>query len=312
MKGGPMTLCGTGHQDPIFNHPALSEEAIDVMRGRIYVPNSFGPFKDGMRVNRARSHYYCALSVGNVMRARRSLFVRTERADKAFLAIEKVYEEHHELVENLQVRTPVDTSGWEHPPMGHQLDAIQRLMGSKYAALIMDCGLGKTYTMIKFLQECISRGKKMKTLVVCPLSIIKHAWMADVIKFSDMVPVNLRSLRGRFGADTYGDIFIINIDIVDKYKDRLVAMGFDCLIVDESSKCKSPTANRTNAVVALSHAIEHKYILTGTPSPNGILDLWSQYYIVDHGMSLGTDFPEYRQSVCHNVTLPSGSRRELA
>ena len=89
------------------------------------------------------------------------------------------------------------------------------------------------------------------------------------------------------------DIFLINHDGVRIYEDILKAHQFEWIIVDESTKIKSPKSKVFHAHTAISWNAKRRNILSGTPNPNGFTDLWSQFYFVDRGMTLEPSIKDF-------------------
>jgi SNF2 family DNA or RNA helicase len=111
------------------------------------------------------------------------------------------------------------------------------------------------------------------------------------------------------------DVFLINHDGVRIYEDILTQHGFEWVIVDESTKIKSHEAKVTQAHLAISENAKRRNILSGTPNPNGFQDLWSQFYFLDRGLTLGTSMKDYLAEyfvpkVSGYYKLPNGVRKE--
>ena len=89
------------------------------------------------------------------------------------------------------------------------------------------------------------------------------------------------------------DIYLINHDGVRIYEELLKAHNFDWVIVDESTKIKSPTSKVFRSHVNISWNSKRRNILSGTPNPNGFIDLWAQFYFLDRGMTLEPSLKDY-------------------
>lgn len=90
------------------------------------------------------------------------------------------------------------------------------------------------------------------------------------------------------------DVFIINHDGVRIYEDILKKHEFEWVIVDESTKIKSIQSQVTQSHIDISWNAKRRTVLSGTPNPNGFMDLWSQFYFLDRGLTLGTRIADYR------------------
>lgn len=94
-------------------------------------------------------------------------------------------------------------------------------------------------------------------------------------------------------ADPTADVFLINHDGVRLYEEILKAHGFEWVIIDESTKIKSPSSQVFKSHVAISWNSLRRTILSGTPNPNGFMDLWAQFYFLDRGLTLSTTMKDY-------------------
>ena len=99
------------------------------------------------------------------------------------------------------------------------------------------------------------------------------------------------------------DVFIINHDGVRIYESILKEHHFEFLIVDESTKIKSPSSQVYKSHVEISWNCKRRVTLSGTPNPNGFMDLWSQYYFLDRGMTLSTSLKDYRHDYFTPIKL---------
>jgi len=137
--------------------------------------------------------------------------------------------------------------------------------------------------------------------VIAPKKVAEGTWTKEKEKWehTKMLRVSpvLGSLSKRIRAlNTPADIYIINREnvvwLVDYYRN---AWPFDMVVVDESSSFKSHTAKRFKALASMSGHIDRLVELTGTPSPNGLNDLWSQVFLLDGGERLGRKYTQFRE-----------------
>lgn len=165
-----------------------------------------------------------------------------------------------------------------------------------------DAGTGKTRAWLEVLSERFKlRGGK--ALVLAPKTILKSAWADDIRRFTPHLTYSIAYAHNRqkaFEADV--DIYITNHDAVKalqkKRRDWLEDRGFHSLIVDESTAFKHRTSQRSKALAKLADLFEYRALLTGTPNPNGLLDLWHQVFLLDGGDRLGASYWRYRSVVC--------------
>lgn len=188
-------------------------------------------------------------------------------------------------------------------PMSHQLESLKFCKTRKRVADISDAGTGKTLVQIlDFAQQHKKDSKAM--LVLAPKSLLKAAWANDIRKFAPHLKVSIAWAKNRKEAfATKADVYITNIDAVTdllKYP-KTAWKNFGRLVIDESTAYKNPTSKRSKAVAKLATHFEYRRIMTGTPMPQGVCDLWHQIYILDEGKRLGTSYYNFRSSCCTPV-----------
>lgn len=221
-----------------------------------------------------------------------------ERAKNLIHDIFEKYKEHQKNLQNLARLKEIDFSYIKDPftPYNHQSEAIRLLWDTTYAAVFADCGTGKTPMFIWLIELLKKMGEPFKALVICPKSLIKQAWQNDILKVShDLEGTNLHYKR----QSRDNPIHILNYESVPSKLDWLLEQNYDLIIFDESTKVKNKNSGRGKACIELAHSIKRRYILSGSPAPNGPVDLWSQFYLIDKGMTLGTDFSDFRRKT-HN------------
>ena len=162
---------------------------------------------------------------------------------------------------------------------------------------------GKTLVQIlDFAQQHKKDSKAM--LVLAPKSLLKAAWANDIRKFAPHLKVSIAWANNRKEAfAAKADVYITNIDAVTdllKYP-KTAWKDFGRLVVDESTAYKNPTSKRSKAVAKLAKHFEWRRVMTGTPMPQGVCDLWHQIYILDEGKRLGSSYYNFRSSCCAPV-----------
>ena len=164
-----------------------------------------------------------------------------------------------------------------------------------------DAGTGKTRAWL----EVLAHRKKLlggKALVLAPKTIMKNAWADDIKKFTPELSYSVAYATNRktaFEADV--DVYITNHDAVKwliANKRYIEGRGFHSIIVDESTAFKHRTSQRSKALAKLVKLFDYRTNLTGTPNPNGLLDLWHQVFILDDGEHLGDSWWRFRNTVC--------------
>lgn len=184
-----------------------------------------------------------------------------------------------------------------HP---YQERAISWIVEKERVGLALEMGLGKsvsTLTAISDLQAC--RLVK-KVLIIAPLRVAQSVWSQECKKWSHLrhltTSLCLGSERKRLeGLYRTADIYVINREnvpwLVLHYRE---AWPFDCVVVDESSSFKSPSAQRFKALRNVTKHTNFMVLLTGTPTPKSLLDIWSQQFLIDRGAALGKTFTGFK------------------
>ena len=187
-------------------------------------------------------------------------------------------------------------------PHSYQEYAIRRIVEDTHVGLFLDMGLGKTAVTLTAIDELIyDRLAVWRVLVIAPKKVAEATWQQEAAKWEHLkrltIATALGSAKDRDAAIRQGaDITIINREnvvwLVERYG---MVWPWDMVVVDESSSFKSPSAKRCKALRRMLPKIDRMVILTGTPAPNGIEDLWSQIYLLDRGERLGRYITHYRE-----------------
>ena len=188
-------------------------------------------------------------------------------------------------------------------PHEYQEYCIQRILDTENLGLFLDMGLGKTIITLSAVKELMyDRFKINKTLVIAPKKVAEATWQNEIEKWEELKLLRSSTILGtekqRIKAlNTPADIYIINRDnvvwLVDYYKNE---WPFDMVVCDEFSSFKNHQSKRFKALASIKPHIKKLVGLTGTPSPNGLLDLWSQVYLLDGGKRLSPSFYSFRNS----------------
>lgn len=185
-------------------------------------------------------------------------------------------------------------------PHEYQQAAVEALESNERYGLFLDMGLGKTVTTLTAIQNLVyDRIEVRKVLIIAPKSVAESTWQDEAEKW-DHIGLRFSTVLGsaKKRAEALArpaDCYVINRENVvwlcEYYKYRL---PFDMLVVDESSSFKNPAAKRFKAIRKCLPCFERVVILTGTPAPNTLMDLWSQMYLLDRGEALGRTITAYR------------------
>lgn len=182
----------------------------------------------------------------------------------------------------------------------YQRRAVSFIKDQRRCALFLEMGLGKSVSTLTAISDLLDQFAVHKVLVIAPLRVANSVWKQEATKWTHLrhleVAVCTGTARQRLSAlQSDADVYVINRENVvwlqDHYKKR---WPFDCVVIDESSSFKSPKAQRFKALRKATPLTDYMILLTGTPSPNGLLDLWAQVFLVDFGMSLGRTMTAYK------------------
>ena len=186
-------------------------------------------------------------------------------------------------------------------PHGYQKQAEQLIIEKPAILLAVEMGLGKTVTTLTAIQNLLyDRFDVQKVLVIAPLRVASVVWSDEVDKWNHLQGLQLSKILGsekqRLAAlDQPTDIYLINREnvvwLVQHYGTK---WPFDMVVIDESSSFKDPQAKRFRALRTVRPKMKRIVELTGTPSPNGYMDLWPQVYLLDRGERLEKTITGYR------------------
>ncbi len=187
-------------------------------------------------------------------------------------------------------------------PHAYQQHCIDQILRIKKLGLFLDMGLGKTVTTLTAIRELkYNRFAVRRVLVIAPKKVAEGTWTREkdkwdhtrILRVSPVLGSQAKRIRA---LNTPADLYIINREnvcwLVDYYRN---SWPFDMVVVDESSSFKSHSAKRFKALAGVSGKINRMVELTGTPSPNGLEDLWSQVYLLDGGERLGKRYTQFRE-----------------
>jgi len=186
-------------------------------------------------------------------------------------------------------------------PHDYQKIAIEKIIDGPAVGLFLEMGLGKTVSALTAIKELLyDRFEVSKVLVIAPLRVAQSTWSGEIEKWDHLQGLRLSKVLGsekqRIEAlHQPADIWIINREntewLVDYYGRK---WPFDMVVIDELSSFKNPRSKRFRALRKVRPLIKRIVGLTGTPAPNGLIDLWSQIYLLDQGERLGKTLTGYR------------------
>ena len=175
------------------------------------------------------------------------------------------------------------------------------ILAHKVSALFLDCGLGKTITTLTAINELMYDSFEIsKVLIIAPLRVAQSTWKDEIEKWDHLNLLRYSIVVGdekeRLKAlKQNSDIYIINRENVDWLVTKSgIDFNFDMLIIDELSSFKSHTSKRFKSLLKIRPYFERVVGLTGTPSSNGLMDLWAEFRVLDLGERLGRYITHYR------------------
>ena len=194
------------------------------------------------------------------------------------------------------------SQAWE--PHKYQEDAIEFAIKRDGSGLMLDPGMGKTSITLAVIDILKSVKEIRKTLVIAPLRVCKTVWRQEGkkwINFNHLKIIDLCNLRITERSALIagpGDVYLINPESCTKVLDML-GKDFDLLVLDESTKFKDTQTQRFKALKKKLFDFKRRMILTGTPVPNGLQDLFGQMFVVDFGAALGKYVTHFRMEFMH-------------
>lgn len=202
---------------------------------------------------------------------------------------------------------------WE--PLPYQLKCAKFLVERAEAGLFLDPGLRKTSCTLAAIKVLLKKKMARRVLVLAPLRVAHSVWPAEIKKWKDFEHLRVVVLHGPDKdklVQQDADVYVMNYEGIDwllgahkavapngkvstKYDlKNFKTLNADILVCDESSKLKKTDTVRFKALRPILGKFNRRWILTGTPAPNGLLDLFGQAYVMDQGKSLGQFITHYK------------------
>ena len=184
----------------------------------------------------------------------------------------------------------------------YQTYAAEFIISHPASAILLDCGCRKTIITLTAIKELLFDCFEVsKDLVVCPICVAQ-VWADEIQKWEHLrglrysICVGTESQR-RNALAVDADLYIINRDVVSWLAENYAsAWLWDMLVLDELSSFKNPQAKRFKALLKIRPKVSRIVGLTGTPSSNGLMDLWAEYRLLDLGERLGRFIGAYRSA----------------
>lgn len=195
-----------------------------------------------------------------------------------------------------------------HP---YQRTAVKWILDHPRCALFLDMGLGKTIITLTAIDELMyNRHEISRVLVVAPLRVARDTWADELEQWSHVQHLSTSIVLGTPTQRTAAlhaeaDIYITSRDlirwVVQQYTPK--SWPFDMLVLDELSSFKSAKSQRFKALKKVAGSSKRVVGLTGTPTSNGLEDLWSQLFLIDGGERLGRTLTRYREEYFWSIPM---------
>lgn len=189
----------------------------------------------------------------------------------------------------------------KYVPHNYQTYATEFIEEHPVAAVLLDMGLGKSVITLTAIHDlCLDTFEVQKVLVIAPLRVARDTWKAEIEKWD-----HLKDLKYSIAVGTEAErkaalqkdahVYIINREnVMWLIEQSGLPFDYDMVVIDELSSFKSHQAKRFRSLMKVRPTITRMVGLTGTPSSNGLMDLWSEFKLLDMGKRLGRFITHYR------------------
>ena len=185
----------------------------------------------------------------------------------------------------------------------YQLTSIDHIIDNTHCALFLEMGLGKTVSTLTAINRLMFEELDIDSaLVVAPKRVAESVWDAEIEKWEHLNHLKVSKIIGsnkqrRKALSEKAHIYTIGRDNIAWLCGQFGGsmLPFDMLVIDELSSFKNPKSVRFKALRGVQPSFKRVVGLTGTPAPNGLIDLWSQVYLLDRGKRLGKFISHFRE-----------------
>lgn len=191
------------------------------------------------------------------------------------------------------------------PARPYQRRAVQFLLDHPRGCLFLDPGLGKTSIVLDAFMRLKKSGRARRALIVAPLRVCYLVWPAEIKKWRNFRGLKITVVHGPHKADRLkedSDILVINPEginwLVPYLKKKNINLNCDIIVFDELTKFKNSRAKRSKLIRKILNQFKWRWGLTGTPTPNGYMDLFGQMLVIDDGETLGRYFTQFVNRFC--------------
>lgn len=189
-------------------------------------------------------------------------------------------------------------------PHDYQEFTIKQAKEKEKLALILDMGLGKTVCTLTAIDHLLYDAYEIeRVLVVAPLRVADITWEEEIEKWTHLKNLRLSKIIGsrqqrEEAIEKRADIYVVNREntkwLIDYHLNKDKKWKYDMIVIDESSSFKNHQSQRFKALRKATRIAKRVILLTGTPAPNSLMDLWAQVYLLDQGERLGKTITAYR------------------
>lgn len=190
----------------------------------------------------------------------------------------------------------------KYKPHEYQVYATEYILNHPIAAVLLDMGLGKSViTLTAIFDLTLDSFLVRKVLVIAPLRVARDTWPAEIEKWDHLKGLKYTvavgsEVKRKTALMERAQVYIINRENVEWLISRSgIPFDFDMVVIDELSSFKSHQAKRFKSLMKVRPKVNRIVGLTGTPSSNGLMDLWAQYRLLDMGQRLGRFIGRYRE-----------------
>lgn len=183
----------------------------------------------------------------------------------------------------------------------YQVVAKDFIIGHPHAAVILDMGMGKTATTLSAVNELMfDRFEVTKVLVIAPLRVANTVWSDEIEQWAELRHLRYSKIVGtpkqrKVALQKDADIYIVNRENLPWLVEQCSPyFKWDMVVIDELSSFKSWQSKRFKAFMAMRPYMKRIVGLTGTPSSNGLMDLFAEFKVIDGGERLGRFIGEFR------------------
>lgn len=191
----------------------------------------------------------------------------------------------------------------KYNPHEYQSYATDFILSHPVSAVLLEMGLGKSVISLSAIFDmCLDRFEIRKVLIIAPLRVARDTWPSEINKWDHLQGLSYSVAVGtekerKDALMKRATLYIINRENVDWLVNRSgIPFDFDMVVIDELSSFKSYSAKRFKSLLKVRPAVKRIVGLTGTPSSNGLMDLWAQFRILDLGQRLGRYITHYRNT----------------